>query len=291
MITSKKKWLSLLLLLMISGVVVTSFGSCTKTPELQEIETFDIIRQSGDTLEIEIKALMKNPNSIGANVTKVDAEIFIDGKQIGLVKHTGKIKLKAKKSSSVSMVSLLHLPEFSKQFPNMMEKDSCLLEIKGKYQVKVGIAKFNLSRDLKKKMAFKSIIEDQIQKTLAKRGIAIRKIWPSEVKLGKSEWEIDFLVYNDFGIDYHLDAIKADINMADNKSEFGKVDVSDTQLIKKQSSKKIASSVSINNIRAFSQALGSVFGKKEVTVSGHAWVRIGKHKFKVPFSQTIGLGS
>ena len=53
--------------------------------------------------------------------------------------------------------------------------------------------KGHVNNEVKKKMAFKSIIEDQIQKTLAKRGIAIRKIWPSEVKFGKSEWDFGML--------------------------------------------------------------------------------------------------
>jgi LEA14-like dessication related protein len=86
-----------LLTLILTGVL----SACSiKMVEIGKIEGVNITNISKDKVEIELLVPVKNPNNFGFRIAKADIELWLNGKCMGQVKKTGRIRIPANSSET-----------------------------------------------------------------------------------------------------------------------------------------------------------------------------------------------
>ena len=264
-------------------------SGCVKDPELIQIEEINFLKQEGTMVLTDITALVKNPNKIGASIEKADAIILIDGQNVGSIKGDLDIKLKAGDTQKVNLKSRINLDVFSKLFPELMSKKSSLVEIQGDFFIASVLGSVKIKANSSKEMPLKNEIQKQIQQKLNNDAFAVQKVLPGSIGIGKSSWNMEMKIKNDFGIDYQLDSTDLKLYIGNETTPFGSWTLSDPIKVAAGSAELISATVNIYNLKMVRQMAFNLFGEKKIRIDGNCFIALDKYPFTIPIDQSITI--
>lgn len=104
-----------------------------KEPEFEKYDGFEMGKRDGTkSIDFKIKATVNNPNFYALKVKPSTVEVFINGEKVGDIHLTEKIKMKARKSTSLEVPLHADLEKgVMMKLMSIAVRDSVFVQIKG----------------------------------------------------------------------------------------------------------------------------------------------------------------
>lgn len=108
-------------LISLAALLVFSLDSCTfDGVEIGKINGIDIVNVGKETLDIELKIPIVNPNKIGFTISRVNIYLALNGVEFGRVTQKKKIHVKPKSSEVYPVLFQLKLKESVAGLPKLI---------------------------------------------------------------------------------------------------------------------------------------------------------------------------
>ena len=257
-----------------------------KDPELKEIISFDLLEVVDSIIIARVTADVYNPNSIGAKVKSIDADIYMEGKKVGKIADKTTHQFKGKTVSRITMKTSLNLPEFSALFERIMEQDSSVVEIRGKAKIGLGIASLKMKMDDKITVSVRKELDKVLNEKFSKNTIRLKGLNINKISFPTSNIKVKIAFRNDLAINYIVEQVNFNLAFQNEKKSFGKGKVMNPINIEKNSTKSISSNISITNKEALKQ-ITRIFSGKKIYATGTAVINIAGYSFDIPIHQPV----
>lgn len=125
-------------LFILSSLVIMVACAPFKEPEFKSYDGVEMGKMDGDKINFTLKSTVENPNFYALKVKPSKLEVYIDGKKMGDLYLDQKLKLKAKKETTIA--APMHIELESGTMMKLMGlalKDTIHLQLKG--DVKGGV--------------------------------------------------------------------------------------------------------------------------------------------------------
>ncbi len=261
-----------------------------KDIQLVSIDNMELLEMNEDQLSVKVTATVENQRKINAKVRSIDANIIMDGYQIGVIAYKGRDLQIAKQSKSqISLPATIDLAQLQQVYPALMSANTVTLSLQGKFKLDLGLFNINFKKGLERDFNFREQIIALTQSDLGEDGVKIKSIRPSKLGLTKTTLLVTVLFSNNMAVDYTINQIHLDFYLNQAKKKFGVWDSEDPITITAKSEEEIKSELVVDNAKGFTQGLTSLFSRKIVKTKGEADILIGSYTFEVPIEQKIEL--
>jgi LEA14-like dessication related protein len=99
----------------ISILLMFTLTSCeVKEVEFGNIESFNIVKIDQDYITVNIAARIKNPNSFGFTISKVDLDLSFNGFDLGKINKIKKVKVKKNSNDIKNLIFKIELKNIVK---------------------------------------------------------------------------------------------------------------------------------------------------------------------------------
>lgn len=266
-------------------------SGCYKDPGLQEISDVRFESVKDSILFARIAVVVHNPNGMGVSIRSQEADVYIEGMNVGKTKSGQAFKLKGKDTTSIVLDSEINLNTFAKIFPGILKQESALVSVDGRYSVDAGISAIKIRSKTESRVNVRQELDRLLSRSLSEQGIRVKKITPRKMGIDSTSMAIELAVANQFPFEYELTELDFDLFFGNSKQPFGKWKLSEPVAVAAKSSELLKGQVDVRNTSVFSSGLGGIFGKKTVRATGEASLSIAGKAFRIPLDQEIPLSS
>jgi LEA14-like dessication related protein len=276
----------ILLMLLLSMLLC----SCFKKPVFINVNSVQIGAVKDSILEANIDFKVYNPNGMGSTITASKINTYYKGKLVGVSTLNKQIRLPAKDTTIIPMVSKINLWTLAKVFPELLQNDAATFTITGDNKVK----SLGISWDIPLKdnitINVKEVLIAQINNTFKNdsnfriKGLTLKKL-PG---LDKSMFQMSIGLHNQFSFDYKLNKLNLDIYRKNENLSIANWRLKDTVKLEAGKDADIPLQVEVDNLRLLSQArMSDVLNPRPVFVlKGDAEVYIQGRTFNIPIQET-----
>jgi LEA14-like dessication related protein len=265
------------------------FISCFKNPELVSIQDVDVLKVVNDTIALNVKSLILNPNSSKIKAEKISLDFYINNLLVGNGSVDTLVTIKGKSIDTVSMLSNIVLPSLSKVLPDITQKDSFPLDISMK--AKFSFLKIAISKKFVKYIKTEEIINSFLSGDDFSSSIKFDSITVSSKKLDSSKIDMKITFVNSIPFEYKVKKVSIGIFNDKNKQELmGTSILNEVFELKKKEKKELPISIKVNNFNTIKGLFKNFLKKKKsIYIQAKVLVEINKYIFNVPISTEIEM--
>jgi len=283
------KLIKLLLSVIVIGIIfflLTNNFICTPSglaPEFKEIKETEIHKFNSDSLWISIVISAENKNNFEIDIENLIINIIYKNDTLGFAERKEKWIIRSLEAGDVKFDAVLSTVKVLEIISS--DEDSLQLNLKGSADANLGLITLPVDVDL----SFIIAVKDQIAKSIKRdtesdKIITVVSAGLKSMGFGESIVEIDFKIYNPYGIDFSIINYPSKISI--NGKEAGTGNVDDVIMVNsKGNESKGKIRYTLSNSRTLTSLFGSLFtGKLEYETEGNLLINIMGFNIEFPYS-------
>jgi len=265
--------------------------SCQKDPDLIDIGNVKVLGCDGESVYVDVDALIYNPNSYDVKLSDIKLVFVIDDKSLGNGRVEPDIVLKKKDNVIVPVNGSINLKELSEILPSIVNTDS--------FAVMTNIAadfsslKLPVERKIKTFLKTKELLNSIMTEENTGKGIEIKSV--KSVSPGFGDIFVEFIAQfnNRMPVNYEIIDLKFAIFNDSNKSKvLGSSESASPVTVMSDSYTDIPFRVKVNNLNTAATMASKLFRfDNTIYIEGTAKVKLGKYTFEVPVKQNVRIAS
>lgn len=262
----------------------------TKTPEIIAIQEVIFEEIQDNNLGVRVKLLLKNPNQIDMTLTNIDAQVFIEDENIGVVREDKRHRLNGKEITTLSLSSQIDISKFAGIFPSLLNKDKTNLVVKGIFGVDAIVKDIQFKRATDKQISVRPLLNKIITSKIRHNGIKLEKITPKSIGLFSTSFYLGIEIRNDFGVEYEVNTIDCDLFLPDSNSAFGKWQYNGNRLTVEPNTKQsLSGEIIMANDSVLVGLTGAVLGADGILAKCNTDIKMAQFFFSIPFEKLTSI--
>lgn len=197
-----------------------------KAPKFQQIQSIDLIHLSKDSISVLITGEFENPNRLGTTITKLEYEIFLDGKLCGRGQREQVQEIPSKSNFILNIPITITANDWDVWKNALLKMDTVDVRIPAQVSVKLWFFKHTFSVQSKTKYALYKEFEKWAKQELKKFSPKIENIHLSKAGLGKQSFSSTVVLENPYPFEIQVDSLLCNVSV--NGNEVGAIENKET---------------------------------------------------------------
>jgi LEA14-like dessication related protein len=162
----KRKWLLVVLWLILLSVIACSPQQVIQKPEFLKITDVEILDVNKENVIIRVRTLFRNPNAFGCVMENITFSTIIDGQPLGASRIQGTVNINGNENFELLLDSRLVIASIPKVVTAVLVKPDVEVEVKGQTTLVTALKNMTFSFNPKSRVEIKNRMKNMIRMKL-----------------------------------------------------------------------------------------------------------------------------
>ncbi|MCX7834778.1 MAG: hypothetical protein N2450_01755 [bacterium] len=254
-----------------------------KSLEFQTIQKVSITDVRKDTLTFSITVAFFNPNRLGAILRTLDYELKIDHELAGFGSYQENFELPPLKNFTITLPLIVTKSSWEVWKTALLEKDTVQFSIITRGKAKAGWISRNLQSVIKKRIALKSLLNEQFKQEANRFHPKLVAIRLESAGLLKQRLIAEVEYFNPYPFPIEIDS--ANVSLFINRNFIGQIDFHQTLILYPIQITKATHPIEISTFWASGLLLSNMLNQAlEYSLEGVAYLQLETFTLRVPIA-------